>query len=211
MRPSAQHQHASSRATGGGAPCTRSGSRGWGSCAPWPSAPRWATSRASPRAAGRHPTSGRPPRSARAAASGAAAASRRAAAATVGRLLAGCTRHRCGRANPLCAKRGPSGVAGEVARHAAKGSRRLTERRASMLGRGVCAGARPVRTAPGCAPPASRKSRGAGRTRSTRERESGRLPADLQAAAPRRGRFPAGVEPSGPTGWPCPLDGVRVI
>ena len=58
---------------------------------------------------------------------------------TVRRLLVECAWHHCGRANPLCAKRGPSGVAGEVARHAAKGSRRLTERRASMLGRGVCA------------------------------------------------------------------------
>ena len=58
---------------------------------------------------------------------------------TVRRLLVECAWHHCGRANPLCAKRGPSGVAGEVARHAAKGSRRPTGRRASMLGRGVCA------------------------------------------------------------------------
>ena len=58
---------------------------------------------------------------------------------TVRRLLAGCAWHRCGRADPPCAKRGPSGAAGEVARHAAKGSRRPTGRRASMLGRGVCA------------------------------------------------------------------------
>ena len=74
-----------------------------------------------------------------------------------------------------------------------------------------CAGARPVRTALGCAPPASRKSR---------VRAAPAIPADVRVGAcprilrrPPQGAGASQQESSrrGPTGRPCPLDGVRVI